>query len=85
MYAQIYGSLVFKTASAFCLSFDRGRVKRFIPLSNVSASNVPLCHGQHVAHELQVQSILQNGISHTQGTDYIFIKVLTECVSAAFA
>jgi len=52
MSAQIHGSLVFKTSLAFCLSFDRGWVIR---LSNVSASNVTLCHVQHVACELQVQ------------------------------
>jgi len=57
MSAQIHGSLVFETSSVFCLSFDRGRVRRLISLSNVYASNVTPCHGQHVARELQVQQV----------------------------
>ena len=52
MSPQINSSWVIKIASAFCLGYATGRVKRPFLITNISSGIITLCRGQHVACEL---------------------------------
>ena len=58
MYLSIKNSsCVFKMASAFYLGFAREWVRRHFLISKVSAGNMTLCRGQHVAREIRDERI----------------------------